>query len=586
MAKKYALFIALILVVSYFSLTSGSFSVRPAELLSTLFQIDPNPQYEILLFDLRLPRVVMAAIIGLGLGIAGAVIQAITRNGLADPGILGINAGAGAGIVAFMLLFQGQKEVTSIAAAMGMPLFGLIGGLIAAILIYIFAWHRGNLDSGRIILVGIAINSGFSALSLFLSLKMDPQDYQMAMVWKNGSIWSANWTYITAVLPWMLLFIPILIGKSRLLDTIRFDEDTVRSLGISSNKEKNHPARSLCSNHQRLCLRSGKHGVCRLNCSPYLTETGWRRTSLYPATERFNRDASCDKRRLCRKTVFSARRSARRHHFGDPRSSLFLISAFQAKKGGECLKGSLSEHKAGNRRFTLYLPPSYSTDSGGFPAVYVQDGSSLFQNQIELLENAFQQRRLPKLVLIGIEPENRLNEYTPWPAASLSDRFTDFGGMGYHYLSDITNQFIPLIEENWNVTREPQSRGMIGASLGGLISMFAILKYPSMFGKIGSISGSYWYENAAETIHITSLKPGTVRVFMSVGSEEGREKQSIQRHMLKKTKQVHQSLKEKGFTEDQLYLSIEKGAVHHRKYFCKQFINALEWLYGKNRSTL
>lgn len=173
MAKKYALFIALILIVSYFSLTSGSFSVRPAELLSTLFQIDPNPQYEILLFDLRLPRVVMAAIIGLGLGIAGAVIQAITRNGLADPVILGINAGAGAGIVAFMLLFQGQKEVTSIAAAMGMPLFGLIGGLIAAILIYIFAWHRGNLDSGRIILVGIAINSGFSALSLFLSLKMD-----------------------------------------------------------------------------------------------------------------------------------------------------------------------------------------------------------------------------------------------------------------------------------------------------------------------------------------------------------------------------------------------------------------------------
>lgn len=174
MAKKYAVIIALILVVSYFSLTSGSFSVRPAELLSTLFQINPNPQYEILLFDLRLPRVVMAAIIGLGLGIAGAVIQAITRNGLADPGILGINAGAGAGIVAFMLLFQGQKEVTSIAAAMGMPFFGLIGGLIAAILIYIFAWHRGNLDSGRIILVGIAINSGFSALSLFFIIKNGP----------------------------------------------------------------------------------------------------------------------------------------------------------------------------------------------------------------------------------------------------------------------------------------------------------------------------------------------------------------------------------------------------------------------------
>ncbi|AEP85075.1 alpha/beta hydrolase [Bacillus spizizenii] len=248
------------------------------------------------------------------------------------------------------------------------------------------------------------------------------------------------------------------------------------------------------------------------------------------------------------------------------------------------MNGSLSEHKAGKRKFTLYLPPSYSPDSRRFPAVYVQDGSSLFHGQIELLESTFQQRRLPELVLIGIESENRLDEYTPWPAASLSDRFPDFGGIGYDYLSDITNRFIPFIEENWNVTREPQLRGMIGASLGGLISLFSLLKYPSVFGKIGSISGSYWYENALETIHLSSLEPGTACVFMSVGSEEGREKQSIQRHMLQNTKQVHQSLKEKGFTEDQLCLSIEKGAVHHHKYFCQQFIIALEWLYGKNRS--
>ena len=143
MAGIYIILIALILFVSYFSMTSGSFSAKPGELLSTLFRIHPNPQYDILLFQLRLPRIVMAAAIGLGLGIAGAVIQAITKNGLADPGILGINAGAGAGIVAFMLLFQGQSEATALASAMGMPVFGLIGGLMAAVLIYIFAWHRG-----------------------------------------------------------------------------------------------------------------------------------------------------------------------------------------------------------------------------------------------------------------------------------------------------------------------------------------------------------------------------------------------------------------------------------------------------------
>ncbi|MFJ9290266.1 alpha/beta hydrolase [Bacillus halotolerans] len=250
------------------------------------------------------------------------------------------------------------------------------------------------------------------------------------------------------------------------------------------------------------------------------------------------------------------------------------------------MNGSLSEHKAGDRMFKMYLPPSYSTDSRAFPSVYVQDGGSLFQDQLELIENRFHQYRVPELVLIGIEPKNRLDEYTPWPAASLSDQFPDFGGEGADYLSEITTRLIPFVEENWNVSRRAQSRGMIGASLGGLISMFAFLRHSSLFGKIGSLSSSYWYENAAETIYTSSVRAGSTRIFMSVGSEEGAGKQSIQQTMLQKTKYVHESLIEKGFTQDQLCLVIEKGAVHHRKHFCKQFINALEWLYGKNRSNI
>ncbi|MDA1476670.1 FecCD family ABC transporter permease [Bacillus changyiensis] len=238
MAMIYIVFIALILLVCYFSITMGVFSVHPLDLLSTLFQINPNEQNSILLFELRLPRIVTAGLVGLGLGVAGAVIQAITRNGLADPGILGINAGAGAAIVGYLLMFKGQMDSQSLLSAMGMPFFGLIGGLLAAIFILMFAWHGGGFDSGRIILVGIAINSGFSAISLYLSLKMNPNDFEMAMLWRNGSMSAANWTYIQAALPWFLLFIPFLIAKSHVLDTIRFDEDIVKSLGVSSNLEK------------------------------------------------------------------------------------------------------------------------------------------------------------------------------------------------------------------------------------------------------------------------------------------------------------------------------------------------------------
>lgn len=204
------------------------------------------------------------------------------------------------------------------------------------------------------------------------------------------------------------------------------------------------------------------------------------------------------------------------------------------------MNGSLSEHKAGDRMFKLYLPPSYSTDSSAFPSVYVQDGGSLFQDQLELIENRFHQNSVPELVLIGIEPKNRLDEYTPWPAASLSDQFPDFGGKGADYLSEITNRLIPFVEENWNVSRRAQSRGMIGASLGGLISMFAFLRHSSLFGKIGSLSSSYWYENAAETIYTSSVRPGSTRIFMSVGSEEGAGKQSIQDDAAKNKKRARE----------------------------------------------
>ncbi|MBT2626055.1 alpha/beta hydrolase [Bacillus sp. ISL-32] len=250
------------------------------------------------------------------------------------------------------------------------------------------------------------------------------------------------------------------------------------------------------------------------------------------------------------------------------------------------MNGSCNEHIFRTRTYKLYLPPSYHRCRASFPCVYVQDGGSLFEEQIECLEEKFHHGKLPELIIAGIEPKNRLNEYTPWPAASLHEAFDDFGGKGDQYLSEITEQLIPYIEENWNIDSSPQTRGFIGSSLGGLISMFALLKYPHMFGNIGSISGSFWYENAADIIKQSAIQPAKQRIYMSVGSKEGLGKQTIQKEMLSKTEQVYNSLKNKGFTPDQLLFTIEEDADHHRKFFIRQFANALEWLYEKNRSSL
>lgn len=230
--------IGLMLVTVYAGLTNGAFDMTVKDVLGTLLRIHPKPDYDLVIFEFRLPRIVIAALVGMGLGVAGAVIQGITRNGLADPGILGINAGAGAAMVIFLFFYQGQIKGTGLAAIMAMPLFGLAGGLSAALLIYAFSWKNGRLEPQRLLLTGIAIASGMGAVSLFLTLKMNAKDFEMVAVWTSGSIYNANWNYIASIVPWLVLLIPLIVRKTYILDLFQLDEDSVRSVGVASEKEK------------------------------------------------------------------------------------------------------------------------------------------------------------------------------------------------------------------------------------------------------------------------------------------------------------------------------------------------------------
>ncbi|MBX9975809.1 iron ABC transporter permease [Cytobacillus firmus] len=230
--------LVLILAAAYVSLTNGTFEISVKEILNTFLRIDASREHDLVIFDFRLPRIVIACLVGLGLGIAGAVLQGITRNQLADPGILGINAGAGAAVVLFMFFFQGALSESGWLAIMLMPLFGLAGGLFAALLIYFFSWKDGRLDPQRLLLTGIAIGSGFGALSMYVSLKMKSSDFEMAAVWVSGSIYNANWLYVLSMLPWLLILIPIIYWKSYLLDLFQLEETSLIGLGVAAEKEK------------------------------------------------------------------------------------------------------------------------------------------------------------------------------------------------------------------------------------------------------------------------------------------------------------------------------------------------------------
>ncbi|MGJ9385910.1 FecCD family ABC transporter permease [Salipaludibacillus sp. CF4.18] len=231
-----AILFIFILTTFFLSLNLGHIKIAPLEVIQTLFG-SGTAENKLVLFDFRLPRMVIALLIGAGLGISGAILQGVSQNGLADPGILGINAGAGLAVVIFIFFFQGSMTSLGTLSIFMMPIFALVGGVFAAFLIYTLAW-KGGVTPTRLILVGIGINAAFGAGLIIFQLKMNPNDFMQATVWLSGSIWGANWKFVLTVLPWILILIPFTMYKASSLNVLNLGDEMATGLGVAVEKER------------------------------------------------------------------------------------------------------------------------------------------------------------------------------------------------------------------------------------------------------------------------------------------------------------------------------------------------------------
>ncbi|MBM7603706.1 iron complex transport system permease protein [Metabacillus crassostreae] len=229
------LFSFLILVTFVLSLSTGALPITIKEMLVT-FSGAGTAQQELVLYQLRLPRMIIAMLIGAGLALSGAILQGLSRNSLADPGILGINAGAGLAAVFCIYLFS-KANSTLFSSPFLLPVFAFIGALIIALLIYSFSW-KGGIEPGRLLLMGLGFNALCGALLIILQLKMDPKDFQQATIWLTGSIWGTQWPYVWALLPWIVLLIPISFLKARSMNLLQFSETVPHVLGLKVESER------------------------------------------------------------------------------------------------------------------------------------------------------------------------------------------------------------------------------------------------------------------------------------------------------------------------------------------------------------
>ncbi|HEX6685284.1 MAG TPA: iron ABC transporter permease [Candidatus Limnocylindrales bacterium] len=175
--------------------------------------------------DQRYPRVLAALLAGAALAVAGTVVQAVCRNPLAEPGLLGITAGAGVGAVSLLTLLP-LAGIAAMSAAAG------IGALIAFAVVYGLSYRGGGLSSDRLVLMGIGVSAGCAAIITFIIVASDPWNTGKALTWLSGSTYGRTPEQILPVAAALLLVVPLVVAGRRELDLLALDDDTPRVLGV------------------------------------------------------------------------------------------------------------------------------------------------------------------------------------------------------------------------------------------------------------------------------------------------------------------------------------------------------------------
>jgi iron complex transport system permease protein len=220
---RFAIFIAIAIAILLLALFAGPRTINP-------FKMDAI-EHEIL-FSIRLPRVVVALLMGMALGASGAVLQGVLRNPLADPYILGISSGAS------LAAAIGMLSGFYVFGSMSVPLFAFIGAILVSLLVGAFGWKRGGLWPERLLLSGIGLNFLFSAvLMLLLSVSSD-EGLRRAVLWMFGDLSMADWTLIPAASVFIVLGLGIAFARSKALNALILGDEIAHSLGFAVQRER------------------------------------------------------------------------------------------------------------------------------------------------------------------------------------------------------------------------------------------------------------------------------------------------------------------------------------------------------------
>ncbi|MFF5516295.1 FecCD family ABC transporter permease [Streptomyces coeruleorubidus] len=210
------------------SIGVGDFPIGLPQVIATIFgrgeQVD-----EFVIMDLRMPRALAGVVVGIALGVSGALTQSIARNPLASPDVLGITHGASA--VAVFLVTVSGGTAAAIVSSVGLSAAALMGGLGTGLLVYFLAWRRG-IDGLRLILIGISVSAVMEALTTWLLVTADIRDVAQAQAWLVGSLDDRSWDEVQVAVWGTLVLLVVVAGAAFQFKPMHLGDDVAAGLGV------------------------------------------------------------------------------------------------------------------------------------------------------------------------------------------------------------------------------------------------------------------------------------------------------------------------------------------------------------------
>ena len=219
----YVITLSMMVLLFGLSIRLGTYTLSFEEIWAA-FQPDDKNYFT--LMEYRLPRAVLAILLGGALAISGVLVQSVVRNPLASPDILGINNAAGLVAVSVLMFLPNL-------AFYWMPIFAFLGGVLSFVILWIVCGF--NFRPIKMAIIGVALSALWAAISHYLMLT-NPVEINTAMLWLTGSLWGRSWSYLNVVLPWLLVLLPLPFIFCRDLDTLGLGENKASTLGVTVNK--------------------------------------------------------------------------------------------------------------------------------------------------------------------------------------------------------------------------------------------------------------------------------------------------------------------------------------------------------------